>query len=812
MSEEKYKLNIEDVNLKKEMEDAYLDYSMSVIVSRAIPDVRDGLKPVHRRIIYGMQEQGLTPDKKYSKSARLVGDVMGKYHPHGDAAIYDAVVRLAQPFNMRYPLVDGQGNFGSIDGDGAAAPRYTELRMEKLALEMLRDINKDTVDFVDNYDGEEKEPSVLPSRFPNLLVNGSSGIAVGMATNMPTHNLREVTDAVIAIMDNPDITTEELMRYVKAPDFPTGGNIMGTSEVKKAYETGRGKVILRAEARIEEYKNNRFRIIVTEIPYQVNKANLVKKIADLVRNKKIEGISDLRDESDRKGMRIVIELKRDANPNVVLNNLYKYTQMQTTFGIINLALVDGIPKVLSLKELIEHYILHQENVVTRRTKFDLKKAEDRLHIVEGLLVAIDNIDEVINIIRNSYDNALENLMDRFDFSEVQAQSILDMRLKRLQGLEKEKLVDEKNDLEATIMKLEEILSDKKKLLSVIKEELSEISKKFGDDRRTKIIRDYSELEDEELFEEEDMVINITDKGYIKRCSVDSYRLQNRGGKGVTGMGMKDGDYVETMFTSTTHQELLFFTSLGKAYSLKAYEIPEASRTARGNNIINLLELEPDETVTQVLPIDKDNKDQYIVFVTKNGKAKKTELDLYKNVRRTGIKAIKIDEDDKLIDVKLVAKKEDIILVTKKGQAIRFSEEDLRPLSRNAIGVKGINLNKGDELVSFSIATGNDYLAVISENGYGKKTDLSEYHVQSRAGKGVRTYKINKKTGDLIGAIACNSEDEILMISKNAEIIRLSVDDISTYGRMTSGVLLKNTDKGEDSIVAITKYIEEEIED
>ncbi|MDY6065251.1 MAG: DNA gyrase subunit A [Finegoldia sp.] len=812
MSEEKYKLNIEDVNLKNEMESAYLDYSMSVIVSRAIPDVRDGLKPVHRRIIYGMQQQGLTPDKKYSKSARLVGEVMGKYHPHGDAAIYDAVVRLAQPFNMRYPLVDGQGNFGSIDGDGAAAPRYTELRMEKLALEMLRDINKDTVDFVDNYDGEEKEPVVLPSRFPNLLVNGSSGIAVGMATNMPTHNLREVTAAVIATMENPDITTDELMKYIKAPDFPTGGNIMGTAEVKRAYETGRGKLILRAEARIEEYKTNRFRIIVTEIPYQVNKSNLVKKIADLVRNKKIEGISDLRDESDRKGMRIVIELKRDANPNVVLNNLYKYTQMQTTFGIINLALVDGIPKVLSLKELINHYILHQENVVTRRTEFDLKKAQDRLHIVKGLLISIDNIDEIIEIIRNSYDNALENLMDRFDFTEIQAQSILDMRLKRLQGLEKEKLEDERAELEKNISYYKEILEDKKKLLGVIKEELSEISEKFGDDRRSKIVRDYSELEDEELFEEEDMVINITDKGYIKRCSVDSYRVQNRGGKGVSGMGMKDGDYVETMFTSTTHQELLFFTSLGKVYSLKAYEIPEASRTARGNNIINLLELEPEETVTQVLPIDKDSKDKYVVFVTKKGKAKKTELDLYRNVRRTGIKAIKIDDDDELIDVKLVSKGEDIILVTKKGQAIRFSEEELRPLSRNSIGVKGMTLNKNDELVSFCIATGNEYLAVISENGYGKKTKLSEYHPQSRAGKGVKTYKVTKKTGDLIGAIACNDEDEILMVSKNADVIRLSVNDISTYGRMTSGVLLKNTYKGEDSIVAVTKYIEEEIED
>ncbi|MDU5922538.1 MAG: DNA gyrase subunit A, partial [Finegoldia magna] len=605
------KLNIKPADLKREMESAYLDYSMSVIVSRALPDVRDGLKPVHRRIIYGMQQQGLFPDRKYSKSARLVGEVMGKYHPHGDIAIYDAVVRLAQDFNMRYPLVDGQGNFGSIDGDGAAAPRYTELRMDKLALEMLRDINKDTVDFQDNYDGEEQEPVVLPSRFPNLIVNGSSGIAVGMATNMAPHNLGETIDALIATIDNPNITIEELMKYIKAPDFPTGGNIMGLEEVKNAYTTGRGKVKLRAEARIEESKG-RYKIIVTEIPYQVNKSNLIKKIADLVKQKKIEGISDLRDESDRKGMRIVIETKRDANPNIVLNNLYKYTQMQTTFGIINLALVNGVPKVLTLKQLIDHYLVHQEIVVRRRTQFDLNKAKARIHIVEGLLKAIDNIDEIIHIIRTSYDDALEKLMQRFGFSEIQAQAILDMRLKRLQGLEKEKLQNEFDELSALIEKLTEILNNRHMLLEIIKDELSEIRTKYADDRRTKILRDDGDFEDMELLEEEDMFITITNKGYIKRISTDAYKVQHRGGRGVNAMGMKDGDFIKDMFATTTHQDLLFFTNKGKVYSLKAYEVPEASRTARGSNIINLIQIDADENVTQVLALDKEKEnDQFI---------------------------------------------------------------------------------------------------------------------------------------------------------------------------------------------------------
>ena len=635
------KLNIKPADLKREMESAYLDYSMSVIVSRALPDVRDGLKPVHRRIIYGMQQQGLFPDRKYSKSARLVGEVMGKYHPHGDSAIYDAVVRLAQDFNMRYPLVDGQGNFGSIDGDGAAAPRYTELRMDKLALEMLRDINKDTVDFQDNYDGEEQEPVVLPSRFPNLIVNGSSGIAVGMATNMAPHNLGETIDALIATIDNPNITIEELMKYIKAPDFPTGGNIMGLEEVKNAYTTGRGKVRLRAEARIEESKG-RFKIIVTEIPYQVNKSNLIKKIADLVKQKKIEGISDLRDESDRKGMRIVIETKRDANPNIVLNNLYKYTQMQTTFGIINLALVNGVPKVLTLKQLIDHYLVHQEIVVRRRTQFDLNKAKARIHIVEGLLKAIDNIDEIIHIIRTSYDDALEKLMERFGFSEIQAQAILDMRLKRLQGLEKEKLQNEFDELSALIEKLTEILNNRHMLLEIIKDELSEIRTKYADDRRTKILRDDGDFEDMELLEEEDMFITITNKGYIKRISTDAYKVQHRGGRGVNAMGMKDGDFIKDMFATTTHQDLLFFTNKGKVYSLKAYEVPEASRTARGSNIINLIQIDADENVTQVLALDKEKEnDQFIIFITKKGKVKKTSLSLYENIRKTGIIAIKL---------------------------------------------------------------------------------------------------------------------------------------------------------------------------
>lgn len=802
------KLNIKPADLKKEMESAYLDYSMSVIVSRALPDVRDGLKPVHRRIIYGMQQQGLFPDRKYSKSARLVGEVMGKYHPHGDIAIYDAVVRLAQDFNMRYPLVDGQGNFGSIDGDGAAAPRYTELRMAKLSLEMLRDINKDTVDFQDNYDGEEQEPVVLPSRFPNLIVNGSSGIAVGMATNMAPHNLGETIDALIASIDNPNITIEELMKHIKAPDFPTGGNIMGLEEVKNAYTTGRGKVKLRAEARIEESKG-RYKIIVTEIPYQVNKSNLIKKIADLVKQKKLEGISDLRDESDRKGMRIVIETKRDANPNIVLNNLYKYTQMQTTFGIINLALVNGVPKVLNLKQLIDHYLVHQEIVVRRRTQFDLNKAKARIHIVEGLLKAIDNIDEIIHIIRTSYDDALEKLMQRFGFSEIQAQAILDMRLKRLQGLEKEKLQNEFDELSTLIEQLTEILNNRHMLLGIIKDELTEIKTKYSDDRRTKILRDDGDFEDMELLEEEDMFITITNKGYIKRISTDAYKVQHRGGRGVNAMGMKDGDFIKDMFATTTHQDLLFFTNKGKVYSLKAYEVPEASRTARGSNIINLIQIDADESVTQVLALDKDKEDdQFIIFITKNGKVKKTSLDLYENIRKTGIIAIKFDEGDELIDVKLVEKNENVIIVTKKGMSLQFNVDQLRDLSRNAIGVKAITLNKDDEVISFDLVKDNEFLAVISENGYGKKTELSNYTTQNRGGKGIRTYKIAKKTGDVACAKALKNEDEILLISKKAEVIRIKAEGISTLSRSTSGVLLKNTDKGEDAIVAVAKYFEE----
>ncbi len=802
------KINIKEADLKKEMESAYLDYSMSVIVSRALPDVRDGLKPVHRRIIYGMQQQGLFPDRKYSKSARLVGEVMGKYHPHGDSAIYDAVVRLAQDFNMRYPLVDGQGNFGSIDGDGAAAPRYTELRMAKLTLEMLRDINKDTVDFQDNYDGEEQEPVVLPSRFPNLIVNGSSGIAVGMATNMAPHNLGETIDALIATVDNPNITIEELMKHIKAPDFPTGGNIMGLEEVKNAYTTGRGKVKLRAEARIEESKG-RYKIIVTEIPYQVNKSNLIKKIADLVKQKKLEGISDLRDESDRKGMRIVIETKRDANPNIVLNNLYKYTQMQTTFGIINLALVNGVPKVLNLKQLIDHYLVHQEIVVRRRTQFDLNKAKARIHIVEGLLKAIDNIDEIIHIIRTSYDDALGKLMQRFGFSEIQAQAILDMRLKRLQGLEKEKLQSEFDELSALIEKLTEILNNRHLLLKIIKDELSEIRTKYSDDRRTKILRDEGDFEDMELLEEEDMFITITNKGYIKRISTDAYKVQHRGGRGVNAMGMKDGDFIKDMFATTTHQDLLFFTNKGKVYSLKAYEVPEASRTARGSNIINLIQIDADENVTQVLALDKDKEDdQFIIFITKNGKVKKTSLSLYENIRKTGIIAIKFDEADELIDVKLVEKNENVIIVTKKGMSLQFNVDQLRDLSRNAIGVRAITLNKDDEVISFDLVKDNEFLAVISENGYGKKTELSNYTTQNRGGKGIRTYKIAKKTGDVACAKALKNEDEILLISKKAEVIRIKAEGISTLSRSTSGVLLKNTDKGEDAIVAVAKYFEE----
>lgn len=810
MAEESGHVNVFNIDIENKMKESYLDYSMSVIVSRALPDVRDGMKPVHRRIIYAMQGQGLMPDRAYSKSARLIGEVMGKYHPHGDLAIYEATVRLAQDFNMRYPLVDGQGNFGNIDGDGAAAPRYTELRMDKLALEMLRDINKDTVDFVENYDGREMEPTVLPSRFPNLIVNGSSGIAVGMATNMAPHNLRETIDGVIAYIDNHDITVEELNEIIKGPDFPTGANIMGMEGIRKAYNTGRGKITLRAVARIEEHKK-RERIIITEIPYQVNKSRLIQKIAEYVKDKKIEGISDLRDESDqRKGMRIVIELKRDANANIVLNNLYKYTQLQTTFGIINLALVNGEPKVLGLKELISLYVNHQEEVVVRRTKFDLKKAEDRKHIVEGLLKAIDHIDEIIRIIRNAYSDALEKLMETFDFSEVQAQSILDMRLKRLQGLEREKLQGEFEELISEIKRLKEILEDREVLFQLIKDEMSEIREKFGDERRSQILPAAEEINMEELIEEEDVLITLTNEGYVKRTPMSTYKVQNRGGKGIMGLTTKEDDFVHSLFITSTLNTILFFSNKGTVYSLRAFQIPEGRRQARGQAIVNLLPLKKGESINAVIPMDVRYGKTYLLMATKCGLIKKVKFDLFENIRKNGIRAITLKGDDELINVRNVNQESDCMIVTRQGQAIRFAIKNLRPIGRSGRGVKGITLADGDSVVSMDILEENDYLLVVSENGYGKKTKIEHYKKQNRGGKGVKTYKINKKTGDIVSAKLVLMEDEIIIISGKGDIIRLNVRDVSTKGRDTMGVKLKDVKSEEDRIVAVTKY--EEIEE
>ena len=801
-------INILDVDIDKEMKSAYLDYAMSVIVARALPDVRDGLKPVHRRIIYAMLGQGLTPDKPYKKSSRLVGEVMGKYHPHGDGPIYDAVVRLAQDFNLRYPLVDGQGNFGTIDGDGAAAPRYTEVRMEKLSTEMLRDINKDTVNFVPNYDENETEPSVLPSKFPNLLVNGSSGIAVGMATNMPPHNLSEVIDATCEYIDNFDISIEDLMNHIKGPDFPTGANIMGKEGIKNAYMTGRGKIIVRAVAEIEEH-NNRNRIIVTEIPYQVNKANLLMKIVELVKDKKIEGISDLRDETSLKnGIRVVIELKRDANPNIILNNLYKHTQLQTTFGVINLALVDGEPKVLNLKELIGLYVEHQREVITRRCKFELKKAEDRAHIVEGLLKAIDHIDEIIKIIRSSYSDASERLIERFGFTKIQADSILEMRLKRLQGLEREKLSEEYNSLIKEIARLKEILGNERLILNIIKEELIEIKEKYGDKRRTQIKPNADEIEIEELIKEEDVVITLTKQGYIKRIPSDTYKVQNRGGKGVVALTTKEDDYVDSLFVTSTHSLILFFTNKGRVYKLKAYEIPEGKRQAKGQNIINLLELMHGEKVNAVIPVKEAQADEYLIMATKNGIIKRSSVELFKAIRKVGIKAINLLDNDELIQVRVCTVDDATILVTKKGQAIKFNIGDIREIGRSGQGVKAIRLDKDDEVVSMNLDSEGKHLLIVSEFGYGKRTLSSHYKVQNRGGKGVKTYKVTDKTGYVVSSKIVNTNDEVIVLAQSGGIIRLLVKDIPVKGRDTQGVIIKDVNRDEDKIVAVAKYVNE----
>ena len=798
------------ISIEKEMKTSYLNYAMSVIVARALPDVRDGLKPVHRRILWGMQELGLEPDKPYRKSARLVGDVLGKYHPHGDTAIYDAAVRLAQDFNTRYPLVDGQGNYGSIDGDGAAHMRYTELRMAKLTKEMLRDINKETVDFQANFDDREQEPVILPARYPNLLVNGATGIAVGMATNMAPHNLGESIDGCIAYIDNPDITTEELMKHIKGPDFPTGAHIMGKSGIISSYKTGRGKIVMRAVTNIEEHRG-RYSIVVTEIPYAVNKARLIEKIAELVKDKKLEGISDLRDESNREGMRIVIEVKRDANPNIILNNLYKQTQLQANFGVINLALVGGEPKILTLKEMISHYVDHQFEVVTRRTQYDLKKAEARAHIIEGLLIAIDNIDEVIRIIRGSKDDktAKDTLMERFGLTDIQATAILDMRLRRLTGIEKDKLDAEYANLIKEINRYKELLGNDRLMFQVIKDEMLEIKEKYGDKRRSKIKPAADEIEIEELIQKEDVLITLTKQGYIKRTPTSMYKVQNRGGKGIMGLSQRTDDYVETLFTATTHDDLVFFTNKGKIYNLKAYEVPEGKRTAKGQAIVNLLSLMPGEKVSAAFRIEEDiEEDDYLLFATKNGIIKKTKLKQYTNIQKKGLIAIRLDAGDELVTVKVISKDDSFILVTKHGLSLVANADGVRAMGRNARGVKGITLREEDEVVSMECMEENRTLLIVSEFGYGKRTPVSQYTEQKRGGKGVYTYKTTEKTGDLIGALVVKAQDEIMMVSLSGDVIRLNVGTISSMGKRTSGVKLKDMKDSEDRIAAVTKYVED----
>lgn len=807
MTENKFiESGILDVDINKKMRSSYLDYSMSVIVARALPDVRDGLKPVHRRILYGMQGLNLASNGPYRKSARLVGDVMGKYHPHGDSSIYEATVRLAQDFNTRYPLVDGQGNFGNIDGDGAAAMRYTEVRMTKLAEEMLRDINKDTVDFVPNFDENEKEPTILPARFPNLLVNGSSGIAVGMATNMAPHNMNESIDAIIAYIDNDEISIAELNQIIKGPDFPTGAQIMGTDGIKDAYETGRGKITVRAVAEIKAFKNNREKIVITELPYQVNKSSLIMKIADLAKNKVIDGISNITDASNRKGINIIVELKRDANAEVVLNKLYKNTQMQTTFGIINLALVNGKPEILNLKEIIRYYVDHQVEVVTRRTKFDLDKAEKRAHIVEGLFIALDNIDRIIKIVRASKDDkeAKEKFYEEFKLTEEQSQAILDMRIRRLTGLEREKLEAEYEKLQADIKWFREILENNDVLMNLIKEELLEIKEKYGDLRRTVISQDRTDIEIEDIIKKEDVVITLTQFGYIKRMSEGTYKPQKRGGRGVSSGNMRDEDFVKELFVTSTHDMILFFTSLGNVFKLKAYEIPEDSRTSRGTAIINLLDLEEDERVTSIIPVKEYDPDMNFLMVTEKGLIKRTPFKEYKNIRKSGIIAIKLNEDDKLINVHLTKNNEDVILVTKKGLSIRFNEEQVRKSGRNSMGVKSIDLDKDDIVVSSDLVCEDKYLLVISENGYGKLTEIEKYRPQNRGGKGLLTYKNTKKTGDVAAAAVVEKEDDVMIIANSGIIIRILTEDISIQGRNTSGVKLMNLTDAK--VVAVANYI------
>ena len=804
--------NIIQHEIHDEMKESYIDYAMSVIVGRALPDVRDGMKPVHRRILYGMSQLGVTPDKPYKKSARIVGEVMGKYHPHGDSSIYNAMVRMAQDFSMRYPLVDGHGNFGSIDGDGAAAQRYTEAKMSYFSLQMLRDIEKNTVDFAPNFDGEENEPVVLPSRYPNLLVNGSNGIAVGMATSIPPHNLTEVIDATVKIIDDPEATVEDLIKIVQGPDFPTGAQILGKSGIRDAYRTGTGKIKVRAVCEIEETKKGRLQIIVSEIPYAVNKARLIEKIADLIKDKRIDGISDIRDESNREGMRIVIELKRDANPQITLNQLYKHTQMQDNFSCIMIALVDGQPKLLNLYDMLSEYIKFQKEVVTRRTQFDLEKAEARAHILEGLRIALDNIDEIIKIIRNSYNDAKEKLMERFGLSAIQAQAILDMRLARLQGLEREKLDKEYSELMDRIAYYRAILSDEAMLMGVIKAELLEVRDKWGDERRTKLSPDASDFEDEDLIEEENVAVTLTHLGYIKRVPADTYKAQRRGGKGIMGITTRDNDFVKDLIMTSTHDYLMFFTNTGKAHKLKAFEIPEASRTARGTPAVNFLSLMQRERITALIPVKEFAEDKYLIAVTKQGTIKKTSLSEYNTNRTSGIIAIKLKDDDRLIDVKQTTGSNSVIIVTKKGKCICFSEEDVRAMGRIAGGVRAIKLDKDDEVVSMSLVDPEQELLVVTENGYGKRTPVKEYKIQVRGGKGLLTYDKSKfkKTGALIGAMVVDKDDEVLLINSEGIIIRIRANEISELGRATQGVKIMKV-QDETKIVAMAKVIKGEDE-
>ncbi len=811
MAEEKFS-QIIDRDINVEMRESFMDYAMSIIVSRALPDVRDGLKPVHRRILYAMSDLGMHPDKPFKKSARIVGEVIGKYHPHGDSAVYETMVRMAQDFSMRYMLVEGHGNFGSVDGDMAAAMRYTEARLSKIAMEMLRDINKETIDFMPNYDGEEQEPVVLPSRFPNLLVNGVSGIAVGMATNIPPHNLGEVIDGVHALIKNPEISSLELMDYIKGPDFPTAAYILGRSGIRQAYTTGRGSITMRAKTTIEEH-NNKARIVVEELPYQVNKARLVEKIAELVREKKIDGITDLRDESDRTGMRVVIELRRDVNPNVVLNNLYKHTALQSTFGINMLAIVNNEPKILTLKDVLSHYLQHQVEVVRRRTEFDLKKAEARAHILEGLRIALDHIDEVIALIRgsNSDEEAREGLMSRFGLSLEQAQAILDMRLRRLTGLEREKIEEEYNELLQKIAEYREILANEQLVLKIIADELQEIRDRYADERRTEITIGEESILDEDLIPQEEVVITITHTGYIKRLPVTTYRSQKRGGRGVVGMDTKDNDFVEHLFVTNSHHYLMFFTDRGKAYRLKAYEIPELGRTARGTPIINLIQIEQGETVNAVIEVERFDDNKYLFFATKQGIVKKTPIEDYINIRKGGLIAVNLREDDTLIDVKLTDGNEEVIMGTAQGMSIRFPESDVRSMGRAATGVKGITLDEGDSVIGMDVVVPGQDVLIVTAKGYGKRTPVSEYRTQSRGGKGIKTINVTEKNGTVVGLKVVKDEEDLMIITASGTLIRTSMEGISTMGRNTQGVKLINI-REDDAVATVCRTDKSEEED